>query len=38
MLVIPNAKHSIEVNGDVIATIDAMKVIMNRFTNSSTKK
>ncbi|MFP7298761.1 alpha/beta family hydrolase [Neobacillus niacini] len=31
MSVIPNADHSLEVNGDVSATIDAMKVIMKRI-------
>jgi hypothetical protein len=31
MLVIPNANHSIEVHGDVLTTIDSMKVIMSRI-------
>jgi hypothetical protein len=31
MLVIPNANHSLEVNGDILATIEAMKVIMKRM-------
>ena len=31
MLVIPNANHSLEVNGDILATIEAMKVIMKRI-------
>lgn len=30
-LVIPNANHSLEVNGDIAATIEAMKVIINRM-------
>jgi hypothetical protein len=31
MLVIPNANHSLEVNGDILATIDAMKITMTRI-------
>jgi hypothetical protein len=31
MLVIPNANHSLEVNGDILATIEAMKLIMKRI-------
>jgi hypothetical protein len=30
-LVIPDANHSLEVNGDIAATIEAMKVIINRM-------
>lgn len=30
-LVFPNANHSIEVNGNILATIEAMKVIMKRI-------
>jgi hypothetical protein len=30
-LVIPNANHSLEVNGDVLTTIEAMKLIMKRL-------
>jgi hypothetical protein len=30
-LVIPNANHSLEVNGDILATIEAMKLIMKRI-------
>jgi pimeloyl-ACP methyl ester carboxylesterase len=30
-LVIPNANHSLEVNGDVLTTIEAMKIIMKRL-------
>jgi hypothetical protein len=30
-LIIPNANHSLEVNGDIAVTIDVMKVIMNRI-------
>jgi hypothetical protein len=30
-LVIPNANHSLEVNGDILATIEAMKAIINRI-------
>jgi hypothetical protein len=31
MLIIPNANHSLEVDGDILATIEAMKVIMKRM-------
>lgn len=30
-LVIPNANHSLEVSGDIVATIEAMKVIINKM-------